>query len=149
MAWDSKEEESLYHIGQHMAIMEVEKKRELGDLYTHLIFPHMNDTWSDVHWTTLWGVTFVTMWDEEHLLKNIQFAMLQEQMRIGARKYCILTIWMPNFESQLLLLIKYLPHQKMCFFPPRFDLVGPFLHSPWLEIGEEISQGLIDRKSVV
>ena len=139
MAWASKEEEVLYHLGQHMGVMPIEKKRELSDLYTRLIFPRQNHTWGDVKWTTLWGVTLVTMWDDDHLLKNIQFAMLQEQMMIGPKKYCILTNWMPNFESRLLLLIKYLPHEKMCFFPPRFDLAGPFLHSPWLEIGEEIS----------
>ena len=67
MAWASQEEEALHHIGQHMGVMEVEKRRELSDLYTRLIFPQQNHTWSDIKWTTLWGVTFITMWDEEHL----------------------------------------------------------------------------------
>ena len=138
MAWASQEEEDLHHIGQHMGVMEVEKRRELSDLYTRLIFPRQNHTWSDIKWTTLWGVTFITIWDNEHLLTNIWFAMLQEQI-MGPRNYCILTNWMPNFESRLLLLIKYLPHKKMCFFPPRFALRGPFLCSPWREIGDEIS----------
>lgn len=147
MAWASKEEEALHHIGQHMGVMEVEKRRELSNLYTRLIFPQQNHTWSEIKWTSLWGVTFITMWDEEHLLKNIRFAMLQEQMRMGPGNYCILANWMPNFESRLLLLIKYLPHKKMSFFPPQLALGGPFLHSPWREIGDEISMRRLRLKS--
>ena len=64
--------------------------------------------------------------------------MIQEHMGIGPMKYCILNNWMPKFESNLLLLINYLSNQKMCFFPPQYPLAGPFLHSPWRKIGEEI-----------
>ena len=116
MAWESKEEEALNLIGQHMGVMEIEKKRELSDLYTRLIFPMRNSAWSNIKWTILWGVTFVTMWDKDHLLKNICFAMLQEQMNIGAKKYCIINNWMPNFDSKLLLLIKYLPSRRCASF---------------------------------
>ena len=65
--------------------------------------------WNIVKWTTIGEVTFVTMWDEEHLLSNIRFAMIQELMKIGPTKYCIINSQAPNFESKLLLLINYFP----------------------------------------
>ena len=74
MAWASKEEEAMDIIGKHMGIMRLEKKKELSEIYSKLIFPqqaHGRLNWTDVKWTIHWGVTFVTMWDEEHLLKNI------------------------------------------------------------------------------
>ena len=94
--------------------------------------------WNIVKWTTIGEVTFVTMWDEEHLLSNISFAMIQELIKTGPAKYCIINRQVPNFESKLLLLTNYLPHEKMCFYPPKEDLGGPFLRSPWKEIDKSI-----------
>ena len=94
--------------------------------------------WDIVKWTTIDKVTFVTMWDEEHLLSNIRFAMIQELMKIGPAKYCIINSQELEFESKLLLLINYLPHEKMCLYPPKNDLGGTFLRSPWKEIGKSI-----------
>ena len=86
MAWASTEEESMNLVRQHMGVMKVDKKRELSELYTRLIFPRQGNAWSNVKWVTQWGITFVTMWDEEHLLKKIQFAMLQKMMGLGLMK---------------------------------------------------------------
>ena len=138
MAWTTKEEEAIGIVVQHMRVMDDGIKEDLCDLYTRLIFPRQNCTWDDIKWTNVWGITFVTTWSHEHLLWNLQLAMIQEHMGIGPMKYCIVNNWMPEFESNLLLLINYLSHQKMCFFPPRFPLAGPFLNSPWRKIGEEI-----------
>ena len=91
-----------------------------------------------VKWTTMGEGTFVTMWDEEHLLSNIRFAMIQELMKTRPAKYYIINSQVPNFESKLLLLTNYLPHEKMCFYPPKNDLVGPFLRTHWKEIGKSI-----------
>ena len=63
--------------------MDEEKKRELSELYTQLIFPLQGNAWIDVKWTTKWGVTFVTTWDEDCFLKNIWFSMIQEMMGQG------------------------------------------------------------------
>ena len=68
MAWVSKEEEALEIITQHMRVMDANKKEELSDFYTNLIFPRQNSTWDDIKWTTLWGITFVTMKSHDHLL---------------------------------------------------------------------------------
>ena len=54
---------------------------------------------------------------------------------------------MPNFEENLLLLMNYLPHQKMCLYPPRYVLKGPFCHSPWRELGKAISSRQVNLKS--
>ena len=146
MAWDSSKEEALHIIGLHMRVMTKEQKENLSRLYFQLIFPERENTWSMelgfgwniVKWTTIGELTFVTMWDEEHFLSNIRFAMIQDVMKIGPANYCIINSQVPNFESKLLLLINYLPHEKMCFYPPKDDLDGPFLRSPWRELGKAI-----------
>ena len=138
MAWTTLEEEAMDIIGKHMWVMRLEKKRELSELYARLIFPQQGQDWTDVKWTTHCGPTFVTMWDKDHLLKNIQFAILQEMMGLGPMKCCIIYNEMPNFFNWLLLLINYLPQKKMCFYPPCFFFEAPFDHSPWREIGEAI-----------
>ena len=76
MAWPSIEVEAMSIVCKHMQVMRLKKKRELIELYTWLVFPRQVKDWTDVKWTTHWGVTFVTMWDKVHLLENIQFAML-------------------------------------------------------------------------
>ena len=126
MAWASKEEEAMFVVHLHMRVMKEKKKRELSKLYSRLIFSQQGNAWNKVKWTTFWGVTLVTMWDEKHLLKNIQFAMILEMMGIGPMRYCVVTNNMPNFEKKLLLLISYLPHKKLCFYPSRVSLGGPF-----------------------
>ena len=78
----------------------------------------------------LWGVTFVTMWDKEHLIENILFVMIQEMMGFGPMKYYINYQILENFFKRLLLLINYLPQKKMCFYPPQVILEPPFDHSP-------------------
>ena len=138
MAWASKEEEAMNVVRLHMGVMEERKKKELSELYDQLIFPRRGHAWSDVKWTTIWGVTLVTMWDEEHLLRNIQYAMILEMLGMGPIRYCIVTNSMPNFEKRLMLLINYLPHKRMCFYPRRFILGRPFLRHPWAEIGDQI-----------
>ena len=118
MAWASCKEEAMNIVGHHMGVMRVEKKQELQELYLRLIFPRQGQGCDHVPWMTRWGVTYVTMWDEEHLLKNIHFAMIQEMMGIGPTKYYIVNNIMPNFEKRLMLLLNYLPQKKMCICPP-------------------------------
>ena len=76
MAWESNEEQAMLVVKDHIKVTDEKKKLELSELYTKLIFPLQGNLWTDVKWTTKWGVTFVTMWDKEHLLKNIRFAMI-------------------------------------------------------------------------
>ena len=83
MAWETHEEEAMNIVFRHMRKMRIEKKKEINELYSRHLFPRQGQNWTDVKWTTHWGVAFVTMWDEEHLIKNIQFAMIQEMMGLG------------------------------------------------------------------
>ena len=48
MAWNSLEEEVMDVIGLHMREMKAEKKKELIELYSRLIFPKQGQDWTDV-----------------------------------------------------------------------------------------------------
>ena len=84
MAWKSSKEQALNLIGQHRGVMKDDNKEELSGLYSRLIFPERQEEWSMqrgnawdlVKWTTLEGVTFVTTWDNDHLLNNLHYAMI-------------------------------------------------------------------------
>ena len=111
MAWKSTEEQALNLIGQHMRVMKDENKEELSGLYSWLIFPERRqedwsmqhgNAWDLVKWTTLEGVTFVTTWDNDHLLNNLRYAMIQELMRKGPSQYCIIDSNDPSLESKIL-----------------------------------------------
>ena len=105
MAWNSTEEKAMYIVCQHMGVMKKDTKRELCNLYTQLIFPMQGHGGINVKWTTVWGVTFIKMWDEEHPLQNIQYEMIMEMMKMGPMKYYIVNNVMPNFSSKVLLLL--------------------------------------------
>ena len=70
MAWESREEEAMTIVNKHMRKMRIEKKKEINELYSRHLFLMQGQNWTDVKWTTHRGVTFVTMWDEEHLLRR-------------------------------------------------------------------------------
>ena len=147
MAWASTEEQAMYVVRQHMEVASLETKKNLIDLYTQLFFPQPDSSWSQVMWSNRSGVTFVTIWGEEHLRNNLRLALIKEMMGLGPMKYCIVNNMMPNFESKVLLLIRYLPHKKMCFYPPKATLSGPFSHSPWQEIGAAMRARRINLKN--
>ena len=76
MDWDSFKEEALHIIGLHMSIMTKEQKENFSRLYSQRIswkgkymeYETRFCGWNIFKWTTIGEVTFVTMWDEEHLL---------------------------------------------------------------------------------
>ena len=49
MAWASLEEEAMDIIGKHMRVMRLEKKREIDELYTRLIFPRQGQDLTNVN----------------------------------------------------------------------------------------------------
>ena len=135
-------------VWRHMEGMSSPRKDTLIKHYSNVFFRHeQKKGWNNIRWTTRGGGTFVTMWDEEHLYNNLLLAMIKEMMGVGPAKNCIVNNVMPNFENKLLLLIHFLPHKKMCFFPPREFLSGPFNHAPWLEIGEAILNRTMNLKN--
>ena len=68
MAWETSEEEAMNIVNKHMRKMRIEKKKKISELFSQHLFPRQGQ---NCKWTTHWGVTFVTMWDEDHLIKNI------------------------------------------------------------------------------
>ena len=68
-------------------------------------------------------------------------------MRMGPMKYCIASKTMPKFSSKVMLLFMYRPHIKICFYPPRYVLNGPFDRCPWREIEEAIHERRINLKN--
>lgn len=108
----------------------------MSAIYTKLWFLTLGRSWSDVQWITNWGVTYITLRNDDPILKNLKYAMMMEVMGYDPYKYCIVTNVMPCFESKLMLLMAYLPKKKMCFYPPMFVLREPFLRDPWREWGQ-------------
>ena len=72
-------------------------------------------------------------------MPNIRYYMLQEQMGIGPSKYCVVGPYVRGLESLVLLLLNYLPQGKICTYPIRLILRGPFLQPLWADRGKEIS----------
>ena len=48
MAWTSKKEEAMYLVRLYLEVMKVDKKKELSELYSCLIFSRPRHSWSDV-----------------------------------------------------------------------------------------------------
>ena len=68
MAWETCKEEAMnVVINKHMHKMRIEKKKEINEFLSQHLFPRQGQNWTNVKWTTHWGVTFVAMWDEEQL----------------------------------------------------------------------------------
>ncbi len=139
MAWTSKEEQAMSLIQLHMRVMPIEKKTELNQIYSQHLFSNRRNAGIPDQWDERWGIVFITMAERGHLLRNIGFAMIQEMLGLGPTKYCIVQGNVPEFYNKLLLLLNYLPREKLCFYPPTANLRGPFERSPWRERGEEIN----------
>ena len=92
------------------------------------IFCPQVNTGANQLWMTKNSITRVTVWGHRHFLNNIKLAMLTEELGRGPKYYCIVRSAAPNFASKVFLLVRYLPHEKMCIFPFTQDpLKGPFL----------------------
>ena len=101
MAWSTKEELVMVVVRRHMEGMSSPRKTDLITYYSNAFFRHEQQSgWNNVRWTTRGGVTFVTMWDEEHLYNNLRLAMIKEMMGVGPAKYCIVNNAMTNFRKQ-------------------------------------------------
>ena len=68
-------------------------------MYSKLIFSQQGNAWNDIKWTTHWGVIVVTMWDKEHLFKNISYAIIREMVVMEPMQYCAMTKHMSNFQE--------------------------------------------------
>ena len=138
MAWESREEEVMSVMGNHMAVMDDKNRVRMCKIFTDVFFPNRLESWGHTKWITHWGVTFITMWSKEHLMRNISYAMMKEHLGVGPHQYCILSNMMPHFESRVLMLLRYLPRHKLVFYPRMYYLDGPFQRAPWRREGRRI-----------
>ena len=132
----------MYLVEQRMGVIKDNRKEELSEIYSQLIFfervkvwsMECGDAWDFFKWTTHKGVAFLTMWDKEHMLKNIGYAMIQELMGKGPTYDCIINSAQPNFESKVLLLANYLPPEKICIHLPRDNFERYLATDHWKDL---------------
>ena len=127
-------------IVDHLGASSPKRKRDFVALMSRLIFPREGTIGAQVKWVTRMSVTRVTVWGLEHLLNNIRLAVISEALGLGPNHYCIIRSASPNFASKVLLLVRYLPHEKMSIRPIGPPLRGPFMRPLWRTIGEGISR---------
>ena len=78
MAWNSRQDEALNIIGQHMFVMRPENKLALSETYSWSIFGSERNL---VRWT-------------------MRYYMLQEHLGLGPSKYCVQSL--SRYESRVL-----------------------------------------------
>lgn len=140
MAWNSREEEALARVSDHLMVSSKAKKRSFVKLMSRLIFPQEGATGAQTRWITSQSITRVTVWGQDHVLNNLRLAVIREAMGLGPHHYCIIRSAAPNFESKVLLLARYLPRERLSIRPIGPPLGGPFLQPHWRSLGEEICQ---------
>lgn len=127
-------------VGNHWSTLESEQQREMRTIFTQQWFPNLGRSWDETRWVTQGGVTYVTLWGNDHLSRNLKFAMMMELIGLGPHKYCIIANVMPDFEAKLMLTVAYLPRLKICFYPPLFVLNEPFHRQPWKDWGRMMAR---------
>ena len=71
----------------------------------------INPFWGE--WTAMNQVTFVSLRNRENVLSNLELAMLKEIVGLGPLYYCVITSYNLDFESLLMLVLQYLPKEKI------------------------------------
>ncbi len=140
MTWVSSEEEACSLARAHLLSMDRSKREAIHkDLVKH-VHPYRNWTWDEAGWITHLGVTAVTTYRDEHLESNLKLAQVSEMLDLGPEIYCVIDTELPDFEERLFRILEFLPARKICLYPPRTHLGGPFTQPPWNTIGRMICE---------
>ena len=147
MVWDLPEE-IQWIINERMDTAPLERRMAMLEHFRELFFPKESEDRNREWRSTESGeVTQVLTFGHKYMLNNLRLAMIREKLGLGPKIYSILKIYVVDFESKLLLILSCLPKDKIRIFPKLKELKGPFLHSPWKEIGETIcNQPYISRE---
>ena len=86
----------------------------------------------------MWITDNFTVFGDDHLEKNLNFALVKEMMGMAPDHYCVIDAYLPDFEYRLMQVLEHLPSHKVCLFPHRTSLGGPFSVSPWDTNGQLI-----------
>ncbi len=150
MAWDSSEEQALTHLHKHLSVASTTLKEDVVFSVQSSLF-NWRLGWYHDYWTTDKGVTVVTVFGDDHLEKNLKLALVKEMVGMAPDHYCVLDSDLPDFEHRLMQVLKHLPSHKVCLYPPRISLGGPFSVPPWDTIGRLICArpSFEDRTSVI
>ena len=87
-------------------------------------------------------VIFVNLRNRENVLSNLRLAMLKEIIGLGPLYCSVIRSYNLDFESLLMLVLHYLPKEKICIYPENDSLRGPFLYEPWKFLGQRICNRL-------
>ena len=123
-----------------MGVMPMTRKLEFSEKCAKNIFQDPDNVEEVIQWEKHWGIVFVTMGSRETLIRNIEFALIQEMMDLGPPKYCLMSNGVRDFERRVLLVLNYLPRKKICLYPPTIIPRGPFEEPRWRSLGKEISE---------
>ena len=101
-------------------------------------------------WRSHCNIVKVTLWGRDHFWNNVRVAMVCEALGLGHQYYGIMRSVCPGFAERVFLLIQFLPHLKMYFYPNfGLPLRGPFDQSPRTrEISVAMSQRIIPSKKI-
>ena len=133
MAWTSPEEQTLTHLHEHLFVARPALKSEIVSSVKGSLF-RWTLGWDHEDWTTDRDVTVVTIFGDAHLDRNLKFALVKEMVGMELEHYCVIDSDLPDFEHRLIQVLKYLPSHKVCLYPPRTSLGGPFLHHPGIPL---------------
>ena len=104
MAWNSREQEAMARMSDHVMMSSKAKKRSFVKLMSRLIFPSEGTIGAQTRWITRQSITRVAVWRQDHLLNNLWLAVIREAMGLGPHHYSIIYSTTPNFERKVLLL---------------------------------------------
>ena len=115
-------------------------KRAFMAAYERYLFPQLGTSTAQTKWWTFHNVTRVTLWGHGHFRNNVRLFMVMEALGLGPTYYCVMRTFNPGFSERLLLLIQFLPHQKIYVYPYfGSPFRGPFDRSVRLsQLGSEI-----------
>ena len=87
MVWSSPQEQALTLICEHL-LCSTDSERGRDLLYVKdFLFTPLWTGWENESWLTEEGVTAVTVFEDEHLDRNLDLALIGEKMGIGPG-YC-------------------------------------------------------------
>ena len=140
MAWNSKRAEAMVVAGLHLGVMPWARKIEFSERCARNIFQDPHNSKDVVQWERHWGITIAFLGPRENLIRNLEFAMIQELLDMGPPKYCLVCNNLRGFGERVLLVLNYLPKEKICLYPPTTIPRGPFEKPAWRSLGKELSE---------
>ena len=110
-------------------------KKAFMRAYKRQLFPRLGTSTAQTKWWTYRNVTRVTIWGRNHFCNNVNYFRVLEALGLGTPYYCVQGSHHPHFSNRLLLLLQFLPHEKVYIYPYfGLPLRGPFDRSVHLHL---------------